>query len=181
RRRGPGPADHRPAGIQQLDLHARRRSRSRLPGAGAGARAGPDVGRRARAGAPPDADDARRRDGRAARHGRCGAGCLAGDSSRAEGLMYQSFYGLSELPFELTPNPKYLFLPPRHREALSALEYGLSSAKAITVLAGEAGTGKTTLLQAAIQSERCRGVDKVHLNNPALTRAEFVELLAHRF
>lgn len=95
--------------------------------------------------------------------------------------MYQSFYGLSDLPFELTPNPKYLFLPPRHREALSVLEYGLSSAKAITVLAGEAGTGKTTLLRAAIQSERCRGVDTVHVSNPALARPEFVELLACRF
>jgi type II secretory pathway predicted ATPase ExeA len=95
--------------------------------------------------------------------------------------MYQSFYGLDELPFELTPNPKYLFLPPRHREALSALEYGLSSAKAITVLTGEAGTGKTTLLTAAMQSDRCRGVDTVHLSNPVLTRPEFVEFLASRF
>ena len=40
--------------------------------------------------------------------------------------MYQSFFGLRELPFELTPNPKYLFLTPRHREALSNLQYGLS-------------------------------------------------------
>ncbi len=95
--------------------------------------------------------------------------------------MYQSFYGLNELPFELTPNPKYLFLPPRHREALSALEYGLSSAKAITVLTGEAGTGKTTLIGAAMQSDRCRAVEAIHLSNPALTRAEFVELLASRF
>jgi general secretion pathway protein A len=95
--------------------------------------------------------------------------------------MYQSFYGLRELPFDLTPNPKYLFLTPRHREALSNLEYGLSSAKAITVLIGEAGTGKTTLLQAAVESERCRAVDRVHLNNPALTREEFVELMARRF
>ena len=95
--------------------------------------------------------------------------------------MYQSFYGLRELPFELTPNPKYLCLTPRHREALSNLEYGLSSAKAITVLIGEAGTGKTTLLQAAVESDRCRGVDTVHLNNPALTREEFVVLMARRF
>lgn len=95
--------------------------------------------------------------------------------------MYHAFYGLRELPFELTPNPKYLFLTPRHREALSNLEYGLSSAKAITVLVGEAGTGKTTLLRAAIESDRCRGIDAVHLSNPALTRAEFVELLARRF
>jgi type II secretory pathway predicted ATPase ExeA len=95
--------------------------------------------------------------------------------------MYQSFYGLRELPFELTPNPRYLCLTPRHREALSNLEYGLSSAKAITVLIGEAGTGKTTLLQAAVESDRCRGVDTVHLNNPALTREEFVVLMARRF
>jgi general secretion pathway protein A len=95
--------------------------------------------------------------------------------------MYQNFYGLRELPFELTPNPKYLFLPPQHREALSALEYGLSSAKPITVLIGEAGTGKTTLIHAALESERCRGVRCVYVNNPLLTRKEFVETLSHRF
>jgi general secretion pathway protein A len=95
--------------------------------------------------------------------------------------MYRTFYGLRELPFELTPDPRYLFLPPAHREALSTLEYGLSSAKAITVLIGEAGTGKTTLLQAAVESDRCRGVNTVLLKNPALTRTEFVELLAGRF
>jgi type II secretory pathway predicted ATPase ExeA len=95
--------------------------------------------------------------------------------------MYQSFYGLRELPFELTSNPRYLFLTPRYREALSNLQYGLSTAKAVTVLVGEAGTGKTTLLRAALESERCRGVRCVYLNNPALTRAEFVETLANRF
>jgi len=95
--------------------------------------------------------------------------------------MYERFYGLRELPFELTPNPKYLYLPPKHREALSNLEYGLFSAKALTVLVGEAGTGKTTLLRAALESERCRGVRCVYLNNPALTRAEFVSMLAARF
>ena len=95
--------------------------------------------------------------------------------------MYQRFYGLRELPFELTPNPKYLYLTPRHREALSNLQYGLSSAKAATLLVGEAGTGKTTLLKAALESERCRDVRAVYLNNPALTRGEFLETLADRF
>lgn len=95
--------------------------------------------------------------------------------------MYQQFYGLRELPFELTPNPKYLFLTKRHREALSNLQYGLFSAKAITVLIGEAGTGKTTLLRAALESPPCRNVSCVYLNNPALTRSEFVEVLSHRF
>jgi type II secretory pathway predicted ATPase ExeA len=95
--------------------------------------------------------------------------------------VYQRFYGLRDLPFELTPNPSYLFFSARHREALSNLEYGLSSAKALTVLVGEAGTGKTTLLRAALESERCRNVRCIVLTNPALSRAEFVEMLAHRF
>lgn len=95
--------------------------------------------------------------------------------------MYKAFYGLRELPFELTTNPKYLFMTPRHREALSNLQYGLFSAKAVTVLIGEAGTGKTTLLRAALDSDRCRDVRCVYLNNPALTRQEFVEMLARRF
>lgn len=95
--------------------------------------------------------------------------------------MYQEFYGLKELPFELTPNPKYLYHTSQNREALSTLEYGLFSGKAITVLVGEAGTGKTTLLHAALASERCRAVRCVYLNNPALTRSEFLQMLAQRF
>jgi general secretion pathway protein A len=95
--------------------------------------------------------------------------------------MYQKFYGLREPPFELTSDPKYLFLTPRHREALSNLQYGLVAAKAVTVLTGEAGTGKTTLLKTILDSEECRHVTCVYLNNPTLTRDEFVELLASRF
>jgi general secretion pathway protein A len=93
--------------------------------------------------------------------------------------MYLEYYGLSELPFELTANPKYLYLTPRHREALSNLQYGLAAAKTVTVLIGEAGTGKTTLLKAALASDRCCQVRSVYLNNPALTRGEFIEVLAH--
>ncbi len=95
--------------------------------------------------------------------------------------MYQRFYGLRELPFELTPNPKYLFMTARHREALSNLQYGLFSAKPVTVLIGEAGTGKTTLLRTALESDRCRDVRCIYINNPALTRSEFIEMLARRF
>jgi type II secretory pathway predicted ATPase ExeA len=95
--------------------------------------------------------------------------------------MYQHFYGLRELPFELTPNPRYLFFTAQHREALTTLEYGLFSAKGVTVLIGEAGTGKTTLIHAALESERCRNVTCVYINNPALTRQEFVETLSLRF
>jgi general secretion pathway protein A len=95
--------------------------------------------------------------------------------------MYQQFYGLRELPFELTPNPRYLFFTAQHREALTTLEYGLFSAKGVTALIGEAGTGKTTLIHAALESERCRNVTCVYINNPALTREEFVETLSLRF
>lgn len=95
--------------------------------------------------------------------------------------MYQAFYGLRESPFELTSDPRYLFLTASHREALSNLQYGLLAAKAITVLIGQAGTGKTTLLRTALESDRCRHVRCVYLNNPTLTRAEFIELLAREF
>ena len=95
--------------------------------------------------------------------------------------MYLQFYGLSDLPFEIAPNPGYLFLTRQHREALSNLQYGLFSAKALTVLIGEAGTGKTTLLRAALESERCKNVRCVLMNNPTLTRDEFITMLATRF
>ena len=95
--------------------------------------------------------------------------------------MYERFYGLTERPFELTANPKYLFLTPTQREALSILQYGLLSAKPLTCLIGEAGTGKTTLIRAALESERCRHVRCVYLNNPALDTDDFITLLALKF
>jgi general secretion pathway protein A len=95
--------------------------------------------------------------------------------------MYVQFYSLRELPFELTPNPRFLFMTARHREALSNLQFGLSTNKPLTVLIGEAGTGKTTLLRAALESDMCRHVRTVYINNPALKRDEFVELLARSF
>ncbi len=95
--------------------------------------------------------------------------------------MYQRFYGLRELPFELTSDPRYLFYTAVSREALSNLQYGLWGAKAVTVLIGEAGTGKTTLLHAALESAACSNVQCVYVNNPALTRGEFIQSLARWF
>jgi general secretion pathway protein A len=94
--------------------------------------------------------------------------------------MYERFFGLRERPFDLTPNPRYLVLTEGHREALSNLEYGIASRKGITLLLGEAGAGKTTVIRAAIERQTSR-VHCVHVNNPALTRTEFVEMLATRF
>ena len=95
--------------------------------------------------------------------------------------MYERFYGFREPPFELTSNPRFLFFTPQHREALRNLEYGLSAGKTVTVLTGEAGTGKSTLLRAAMNSEACRKVACVFIDNPTLSRPEFFETLAARF
>ena len=60
--------------------------------------------------------------------------------------MYLDFYGLTEKPFNATPDPKFLHLTPGHREALAQLLYGVQDGKGFIVLTGEVGTGKTTLL-----------------------------------
>jgi general secretion pathway protein A len=95
--------------------------------------------------------------------------------------MYESFFGLQERPFDLVPNPRFLFLAGRHREAFSNLSYGLSVPRGLTLLIGEAGTGKTTLVQAALSHLDRASVDCVLLSNPTLTRAEFYEYLAIGF
>jgi len=95
--------------------------------------------------------------------------------------MYQRYYGLRESPFELTPNPKFLFLTPRHREALSNVRYAISARKSLAVMIGEAGTGKTTLLRTALASDAGSPVKWVYLNNPLLTREDFVRTLAMQF
>lgn len=64
--------------------------------------------------------------------------------------MYLEFYGLKERPFNLSPDPRFLYLTPAHREALSQLVYGIQERKGFIVLTGEVGTGKTTLLHSLI-------------------------------
>lgn len=95
--------------------------------------------------------------------------------------MYEQFFGLRERPFELTANPRYLFLTVKHREALSTLIYGLSARKGLTVITGEAGTGKTTLLGAALLQWHAAGHLVVALRNPTMNRHEFQEFLAREF
>jgi type II secretory pathway predicted ATPase ExeA len=62
--------------------------------------------------------------------------------------MYLSFYGLAEKPFNTTPDPRFLYLTPGHRDALAQLVYGAQERKGFVVLTGRVGTGKTTLLHA---------------------------------
>ena len=94
--------------------------------------------------------------------------------------MYERYYGLQERPFDLSPNPRFLCFTPQHREALAHLEYGLAGRPGITVLVGEAGTGKTTVVRKALQASHDQSLI-VHLSNPTLTRAEFFDCLATGF
>lgn len=94
--------------------------------------------------------------------------------------MYEHFYGLRERPFDLTPDPRYLVATEVHQEALSNIEYAIASRKGVALLVGESGTGKTTVIRAAISKQSSR-THCVHLHNPALTRKEFVQMLAARF
>lgn len=94
--------------------------------------------------------------------------------------MYERYYGLQERPFDLSPNPRFLCFTPQHREALVHLQYGLAGRPGVTVLVGEAGTGKTTLVRAAVQAAHDSSTI-VHLSNPTLTRAEFYDCLAAGF
>jgi type II secretory pathway predicted ATPase ExeA len=95
--------------------------------------------------------------------------------------MYERYYGLNERPFDLSPNPRFLFLSNRHREALTHLQYGLTGRPGLTVLIGEAGTGKTTLVRTALLAANGSSASIVHLSNPTLTRAEFYEYLSAGF
>jgi general secretion pathway protein A len=76
----------------------------------------------------------------------------AGHSSEGRLIMYERFYGFRERPFSLTPDPSYLYPSRVHREALSHLRYGIEGHAGFTVITGEIGCGKTTLLQTVLRS-----------------------------
>jgi general secretion pathway protein A len=87
--------------------------------------------------------------------------------------MYTSFFGLSEKPFAITPDPRYLYLSERHAEALAHLAYGISEAGGFIQLTGEVGTGKTTVLRSLLQQlpPHC---DVALILNPRVTPGEFL-------
>ncbi|HGG59460.1 MAG TPA: AAA family ATPase [Gammaproteobacteria bacterium] len=87
--------------------------------------------------------------------------------------MYEAFYGFSEKPFSLLPDPGFLYLGERHQEALSLLEYGLMYRAGIILITGQIGCGKTTLIRHLIQNQ---DVDMV-VGNITNTHHSFGELL----
>lgn len=91
--------------------------------------------------------------------------------------MYQEFYGLKDHPFRLTPDPAYFCLTSQHREALSGLIYATRTRLGLTVLIGEAGTGKTTVISTLSKLLQGKGFVIARCTNPMLTRDEFFDLL----
>lgn len=91
--------------------------------------------------------------------------------------MYAEFYGLKELPFALTPDPRFIYFTPSHTEVMANLHYGIESGKGLIVVTGEVGTGKTTILRWMMQ-RLDRTVLVAYIFNPRLSVTEFYQHLA---
>lgn len=87
--------------------------------------------------------------------------------------MYTGFFGLTSQPFSIAPNPDFMYLSPRHTEALAHLRYGLGEAGGFVLLTGEVGTGKTTVSRCLLQ-ELDDKTDVAFILNPTLSELELL-------
>lgn len=89
--------------------------------------------------------------------------------------MYQDYFGFTEMPFHVTPNPRFLYLSPKHEEALQHLRYGIEDKKGFIVLTGEVGCGKTTLCRKLLEELETREeVDTALLLNPRVSETQLL-------
>jgi general secretion pathway protein A len=95
--------------------------------------------------------------------------------------VYKTFYNLRLNPFEITPDPSFLFSTARHNEALASLYYGVRARKGFVVLTGEVGTGKTMLVRCVLELLRRTGVAFAYVFNPSLSALEFIRYIAGDF
>ncbi len=95
--------------------------------------------------------------------------------------MYNKFYGLTASPFEISPDPRFLFRTERHNEALANLFHGVSRHKGFVVLTGEVGTGKTLLLRCLVNLLTRNQVAFASVFNPGLTTLEFLQYILTDF
>jgi general secretion pathway protein A len=94
--------------------------------------------------------------------------------------MYNEFYGFSEDPFQLSPDPRFFYMSEQHRAAYAHITYALNKSKGFTVITGEAGTGKTTLI--LMMLARLDGHTRMaHLFNPKLNTRDFLRYICHDF
>jgi general secretion pathway protein A len=95
--------------------------------------------------------------------------------------MYNAFFGFTQNPFNMSPDPAFLFRSPQHEEALANLIYGVQSRKGFIVLTGEVGTGKTTMLECLRDFLASQQIAFASLFNSRLTVEQFFEMLAYDF
>lgn len=88
--------------------------------------------------------------------------------------MYQSFYGLREMPFNVTPDPRFLYLSPTHQDALAHLQYGIQERKGFIVLTGEVGCGKTTLCRTLLDQLDDDRYETVLILNPRIDEVQLI-------
>ena len=94
--------------------------------------------------------------------------------------MYAPFFGLQHPPFSIAPDPRYLFMSERHREALAHLLYGLDAGGGFVLLTGEVGAGKTTVCRCFLEQipSHC---DVAYIFNPKLTVGELLRSICDEF
>ncbi|MFQ2092432.1 ExeA family protein [Aeromonas taiwanensis] len=94
--------------------------------------------------------------------------------------MYTQFFGLSEPPFSISPNPKYLYMSERHGEALAHLSYGLQDGGGFVLLTGEVGTGKTTVSRCLLQ-QLPPETEIAYILNPSLTERDLLAAICDEY
>src|SRR5258705_4341727 len=94
--------------------------------------------------------------------------------------MYEDFFGLNDLPFRLTPDPRYLFLSKKHADALAHLRLGLTESSGFVCISGEVGAGKTTLLRSFLEN-LLPEVTTAYVFNPALSALELLQTINAEF
>ncbi len=91
--------------------------------------------------------------------------------------MYHQFYGLKENPFNVNPDPRYLYVTEHIQEALACLHYGIENRKGFVLLTGEVGTGKTTLLNKLLENLRQKGIASAFIFNSRLNTIQFFDFM----
>jgi general secretion pathway protein A len=90
--------------------------------------------------------------------------------------MYSQYFGFSELPFTIAPNPRYLYLSEQHREALASLLYGINSNGGFVLLTGDVGTGKTTVCRCLLE-QLPEHAEVAFILNPKYSITELLEAI----
>src|SRR5207248_9262043 len=93
--------------------------------------------------------------------------------------MYNAFFGFSQNPFNMSPDPSFLFRSMQHEEALANLVYGVQARKGFIALSGEVGTGKTTMLECLRDYLESQYIEFAFLFNSRINVEQFFEMIAY--